>query len=312
MSKKNRKTYLQNKQFLELRHQYQLLGTSIFEWKGLDELDIPIYEPENTLYNQGQACMLQVPGTDSYAILPVAYGSEKLDIYGRPTEWSAYCVGDTPIADKIRNTRLSYIGTPNTAPSVLIWNDYTRTPTRPYIDTILTKMCNVDIALEANINVQKTPFILNCNMQNQLTAKNYIQQIQEGMEIFKSSEMDDMSVDVINLGVNFIGAELSDQYKTFENRILEYLGIDNLPVEKQERMLTGEVSSNDDKTNLMFEARMLMRERACTEMNELFGLNIEVQKRELPQPTQGLLGTQDVNGEGGSYGAEDGESREKA
>ena len=142
--------------------------------------------------------------------------------------------------------------------------------------------------------------------------KNFMEQIQEGVQIFKSSDMEDMSVDVINLGVQFIGAELSDQYKTFENRILEYLGIENLPVEKQERMLTGEVSSNDDKTNLMFESRLLMRERACTEMNELFGLNIEVQKRELPLPTQGLLGTQDATGEGGDDGAETGQSGEKA
>lgn len=312
MAKNKKTSFLKNKQFLELRHQYQLLGTSVFEWEGLDELDIPIYEPENTLYNQGQACMLQIPGTDTYAILPVAYGSEKLDIYGRPTEWSAYCVGDSPIADKIRKLRLSYIGTPGTAPSVLIWNDYTRCPTRPYIDTILAKMVNTDIALEANINAQKTPFIINCNVQNQLTAKNFMEQIQEGVQIFKSSDMEDMSVDVINLGVQFIGAELSDQYKTFENRILEYLGIENLPVEKQERMLTGEVSSNDDKTNLMFESRLLMRERACTEMNELFGLNIEVQKRELPLPTQGLFGTQDANGEGGDDGAETGQSGEKA
>ena len=305
-----KRPYNKNAQFLALRQQYTLLGTSVFEWKGFDELDIPIYEPENTLFHQGQACMLQIPNTDTYAILPVAYGSEKIDIYGRPTEWRAYCVGESPVADAIRNLRLSSIGTAGTQPSVLIWNDYMRCPTRPYIDMMIEKMVNVDLALNSNINCQKTPFIIPCNQQNQLTAKNFYEQINDTSAIFRSSDMaSDISVDVINLGVQFIGAELSDQYKTFENRILEYLGIENLPVEKQERMLTGEVSSNDDKTNLMFESRLLMREKACDEMKEIFGIDIEVAKRELPETNpSAMYGTQQYNGASGNDGEETGQS----
>lgn len=305
MSKKTKNQLYKSAQFLELDHQYQLLGTSIFEWEGLTELDIPVYEPENTLYKQGQACMLQVPGTDSYAILPVAYGSEKLDIYGRPTEWRAYCVGDSPIADKIRNTKLSSTEVPGTQPSVLIWNDYTRMPSQKYVRLMLAKMVNVDIALESNINIQKTPILINCNQTNLLTAKNFYNAIMENEGVFKSNDMEDMSIDVLNLGVQFIGAELSDQYKTFENRILEYFGINNLPVEKQERMLTGEVSSNDDKTGLMFESRLLMRERACEEMKDIFGLDITVKQRELSQAnTSNMYGTQQFGGSDRDAGEE--------
>ena len=291
MSRNKYKAFYKNKQFQELRHQYMLLGTSVMEWTGLEELDIPVYEPENTLYKQGVACMFKIPGTDQYGILPVAYGSISIDIYGRPLTWRAYAVGNTPMADMINNTVLSSTEVPGTEPSVLIWNDYTRTPTQPYIDTMLCKMLNVDMALESNINVQKTPFLINCNIQNQLTAKNFYANIQDVDAIFKSTDVEDLSVDVINLGVSFLGAELSDQYKTFENRILEYLGIENLPVEKQERMLTGEVSSNDDKTNLMLEARLYMREKACKEMKDIFGIDVEVKKRELPLTTPGLQGT---------------------
>lgn len=311
MSRKKNNIY-KMKQFHELRHQFLLLGTSIFEWDGLEDLGIPAYEPENTLYKQGMACMIEVPGTEDYAILPVAYGSENIDIYGRPMTWRAYCVGDSPMADLIRNNVYSSTEVPNTLPSVLIWNDYTRQGTQPYVDTILAKMVNVDIALTANINIQKTPFIMSCNQQNQLTAKNYYSQIQDGETIFRNNDVGDLAVDVLNLGVPFIGAELSDQYKTFENRILEYLGIENLPVEKQERMLTGEVSSNDDKTNLMFESRLLMREKACQEMKDIFGLTVEVHKRELPQPTQGLYRAQDVSGEDTDDGAENGDPGSEA
>lgn len=306
MSKKTKNIY-KSFHYNELLNQYRLLGTSIFEWKGLEELDIPIYEPEKTLYNNGQACMIQIPGTESYGIFPVAYGSEDIDLYGRPMSWSAYTVGNTPVADMIRNTRYSSTEVPGTEPSVLIWNDYMRNATEPYIRIMVGKMMNVETALESNINAQKTPFLITTNQQNLLTAKNFYAQVQQDADgVFKATDTDmDLTADVLNLGVQFIGAELSDQYKTFENRILEYLGIENLPVEKQERMLTGEVSSNDDKTNLMFESRLYMREKACKEMEEIFGLSIEVQKRELPQTnTSDMYGTQQSGGEDRDAGEE--------
>ena len=306
MSKNTRKNIYKSLHYQQLLNQYRLLSTSIFEWDGLEELDIPSYEPEKTLYNSGQACMIKIPGTESYGIFPVAYGSEDIDLYGRPMSWSAYTVGNTPIADIIRNTRYSSTEVPGTEPSVLIWNDYMRNAMEPYIKVIVGKMMNVETALESNINAQKTPFLINSNNTNLLTAKNFYAQIQQDSDaVYKSGDMPDMSIDVINLGVQFIGAELSDQYKTYENRILEYIGIENLPVEKQERMLTGEVSSNDDKTNLMFESRLYMRERACKEMKDIFGIDIEVKKRELPQTnTSTMYGAQQSGGEDRDVGEE--------
>ena len=70
-------------------------------------------------------------------------------------------------------------------------------------------------------------------------------------------------------------------------------------------MLTGEVSSNDDKTNLMFESRLYMREKACKEMEEIFGLSIEVQKRELPKTNPSdMYGTQQFGSEDRDAGEE--------
>lgn len=313
MSKKRRNNFLKSIQYRELLHQYRLLGTSIFEWKGLSELDVPIYEPENTLYMNGQACMMQIPGTDSYGIFPVAYGSVNLDLYGRPLTWRAYVVGDSPVADIIRNTTLSSTDVTGTEPSVLIWNDYRRNSTEPYVKSMVEKMMNVEVALQSNINIQKTPFLVNCNNKNLLTAKNFYEQVQEDADgVYLSTDIEGVSVDVLSLGVSFIGAELSDQYKTFENRILEYLGIANLPVEKQERMLTGEVSSNDDKTNLMFESRLLMRQKACDEMKDIFGLSIEVGKRELPQADiPNMYGTQPAGSQDTDTGEQNANSREE-
>lgn len=307
---RRKKDFTKSLQYNELLHQYRQLGTAIFEWKGLSEIGVPIYEPEKTLYRNGQCCMMQIPGTDTYGIFPVAYGSVNLDLYGNPLTWRAYVVGDSPVADTIRNTVLSSTEVPGTEPSVLIWNDSERYGTEPYVRLMVGKMLNVDIALDSNINIQKTPFIVNCNNKNLLTAKNFYEQIQVDADgVYLSNDIEGISIDVLNLGVSFIGAELSDQYKTFENRILEYLGIANLPVEKQERMLTGEVSSNDDKTNLMFESRLLMRKRACEQMKEIFGLSIEVDKRELPQANlPNMYGTQSTGGEDTDVGEQGNDS----
>lgn len=301
-------------QFQELSHQYEMMGICIWDWDFPEDVTIPEYIPEQTLYRQGQACMIKIPGTEDYGIFPVAYGSIDIDLYGRPMTWRAYTVGNSALSEIISNTRYSSTEVPGTEPSVLIWNDFMRHPTKPYVDMLISRMINTDIALETNINAQKTPIIISTDEQNKLTAKNFAKLMYEDANfIFKSNAYNgDNSIDVINLGVQFIGDKLSDQYRTFENRILEYLGIDNLPVEKQERMLTGEISSNDDKTELMGETRLYMRERATEEMADIFGIDVEVKKRELSSSdSSGMYGTSGLGGENRDVGEEGGPERQQ-
>lgn len=261
----------------ELMQQYEDMAVSMIKWEGLPST-IPDYMPERTLYRQGQCCAFIVPGTDELGILPVAYGSVNLDIYGNPMEWKAYAVGSSPIVNVINNMQL------NTENSVILWNNQTRTGDAPYIERICKKMVALDDTLDINCLIQRTPVIFKANGKNLLTVKNIMEQYSQGnVAIVDSNYEVNNNTDILNLGVQFIGAELSDQYETYHDRILRYFGIDYLPVEKQERMLTGEANSNEQELLIRRKIRLTYREKACKQIKEVLGVEVSVSYVE-PEP----------------------------
>lgn len=250
---------------------YKSLGISVFEWDGLPDNIRPFY-PESTLYDQGICCMVPLPGTNDVDIFPVAYGSMELDMHGFPISWRAYPVGTSPGAEILKNTVFTE------EDSVLIWNNPDRTGTQPYIETQVMNMLMTDNVIKTNTLVQNTPVWVKADTKNALTAKNIFAMFGVEPAIFQTNfSKDDSSMEAINLGIQFLGAELSDQYETFNNRILRYLGISHLPVEKQERMLTGEVSANDDMLSMVVKPRMDCRQRACEQIKDVFGLDVTVE-----------------------------------
>ena len=277
-----------NKIYLnQLMQQYEDMYVQMIKWEGLPKT-VPVYEPERTLYRQGQSCAFIMPGTEDLAILPVAYGSVKLDIYGNPTEWRAYPSGNTPISDVIKNMQL------NTENSVLLWNNQTRTGDSPYVERICSKMVALDDTIDINCLIQRTPVIFKSNGKNLLTVKNIYKNLIGGDPAIVDGNYEvNNNTEVLNLGIQFIGDKLSDQYETYHDRILRYFGIDYLPVEKQERMLTGEADSNEQELLIRRASRLEYRQYACDMINELFGVNISVSYVEPEQPTdtQSMSGT---------------------
>lgn len=270
MSKKNKtKKELERCETAEvLMANYKNLACSIFKWTGLPKGIPPLY-PETWLFQNGMACMVKM-AEDDFVILPVAYGSVKLNVYGLPMEWRAYAVGSSLQAQEIRNRVL------NEDNSVLIWNDYERRPTYPFIEYLVRKMINVDVTIDCNINAQKTPYVFRTNNNNLFTAKAMAKAIADGEEYVFKDEFNDIGIEVLTLEAPFISDKLMDTYLEYHNRILSFLGVDNLPVEKQERLLTGETEANDEALYLVREARLKMRKDACEKMNKLWGLNVEV------------------------------------
>ena len=277
-----------NKIYLnQLMQQYEDMYVQMIKWEGLPKT-VPVYEPERTLYRQGQSCAFIMPGTEDLAILPVAYGSVKLDIYGNPTEWRAFPVGNSPMADVIRNMQF------NTENSVLLWNNQTRTGDSPYVERICSKMVALDDTIDINCLIQRTPVIFKSNGKNLLTVKNIYKNLIGGDPAIVDANYEvNNNTEVLNLGIQFIGDKLSDQYETYHDRILRYFGIDYLPVEKQERMLTGEADSNEQELLIRRASRLEYRQYACDMINELFGVNINVSYVEPEQPTdtQSMSGT---------------------
>ena len=122
--------------------------------------------------------------------------------------------------------------------------------------------------------------VIVCDEKELLTYKTILQKIDENEPaIFGSRGLNPDALQVLQTKAQFIGNELMDFHRSVENQLLTYLGIDNCPVDKKERLVTGEAESNDQQlrvnVNLMLEAR----ERACEKINSLYGLNVSVKLR---------------------------------
>lgn len=296
MSKKSERRKQMYVGLHELMMYYEDLAVNVFKWEGLPD-NIWKFYPEQTLYRQGMACMIKVPGTDDLDIFPVAYGSVNLDLHGNPVTWRCYVIGDSPASDIIRNTIYDDTN------SVLIWNNPTRTGLVKYVETQVRNMLFTDNTLKTNIMVQNTPVMIRANNKTILSAKNLFESFEIDGVVFPSNEMtEQLSIDVINLNVPFIGDKLSDQYETFNNRILRYLGINHLPVEKQERMLTGEVDSNDGLIDIIVQSRLSLREQACERMKEVFGIDVTVDTLENVNRQRDMEQMQSTFGDGGPFG----------
>ena len=217
-------------------------------------------------------------------------------------EWRAYAVGSSPQAQAIRNMVL------NEDNSVLIWNDYERRPTYPFIDYLVRKMVNVDVTTDCNINAQKMPYVFKVNNNNLLTAKAQAKAIMDGEEFVFKDEFDNVAVDVLQTNAPFVADKLMDVYLEYHNRILTYLGVDNLPVEKQERLLTGEAEANDEALYLIRDARLKMRKDACEKMNKLWGLNVEVDYNDKFEGLPTMSRTLQTGESGGESGEQSGET----
>ena len=61
--------------------------------------------------------------------------------------------------------------------------------------------------------------------------------------------------------------------KEIWNEALTFLGINNINVEKRERLVKEEANANNELVNLNLQNRLLVRKQACVQFNELFNLN---------------------------------------
>jgi hypothetical protein len=76
----------------------------------------------------------------------------------------------------------------------------------------------------------------------------------------------------INTNAPYIADKVTEYKKEIWNEALQYLGINTLSLEKKERMITDEASSNNELINLNLQSFLIPRQEAARQFNELFGL----------------------------------------
>ena len=252
--------------FIKYRNHLMMLAMSMFDWENLPET-IDKRFIERTLYMRGASVFFKDDDL-GYLCLPVAWAGP-FDVYTNPKEYYAYSTSG--YKSRILNEENS----------VIIWNNYLRTPSCYTVEFDAKRLADLEQAIDINCKAQKTPVLILCSENERQTMLNLYGKY-EGNEpfIFGEKDLNVKGVTALNTGAPFVADKLYQMKMQVWNEALTELGISNISYQKKERLVSDEVIRNMGGTIASRYTRLEMRRDAADKINELFGLNIEVSYRD--------------------------------
>ena len=259
--------YLNDQTYYDYLYRLKKIATSMFEWINLPSSMNSRYI-EETLYYLGTAALLW---DDNYGFINTKCASAgEINIYGLPTKVNCYSYG-------YQDMRMLYTGlnkTKDNKECIMVMNTWDRTPTCSTLELFALRLYEAERTCDVNIKAQKTPVMLVVNDTQRLTMKNLYSQY-DGNEPFIFGDKDSLSADTlkaIKTDAPYIADKLMEYKKEIWNEALTFLGINNLSLEKKERLITDEASSNNEVINMNLQSYLVPRKEACKLFNEKFGL----------------------------------------
>ena len=126
---------------------------------------------------------------------------------------------------------------------------------------------------DVNIKAQKTPVLLLVDETQRLFMENLYSQY-DGNKPFIFGDKKQLNADTlksIRTDAPFIADKIMQYKKEIFNEALTFLGINNIMVDKKERLITDEANSNNELINLNLQSYLAPRLEACRQFNEKFG-----------------------------------------
>ena len=241
------------------------LSMTMFEWKNLPDTIDPRFL-EWTLFFDGQAVFFEDEELGYLCLQCLTSGN--FDIYRVPMDRRATAVN-------------GYNKDLTKDDSVIIYNNYMRCNSVIDCSMFADKLYNLDRIIMVNANAQKTPVLIKATEKQRLTMLNVYQKWDGNQPvIFGDKNLDPNNMQVLNTGAPYVADKLYGLKTQYWNEALTYLGISNINMQKRERMVSDEVIRQMGGVIASRYSRLEMRRLACEQINDMFGLNIDVEYRE--------------------------------
>ena len=238
------------------------LAVTRFKWINLP-IEIDERYLELGLIQRGSMSFFKDSDLNNYLIM--AYLSTSIpDIYNNPTKIQAFANN-------------GYIKNLTNKDSCIIYNNYTRTPNISIIQLYAKRLYDLDCTIEVNARAQKTPVLIKSTEGQRLTLKNIYKEYDGNAPvIYGSKDLDVQGLTVLRTDAPYNADKLYQLKINLWNEVLTYLGIDNITVNKKERLISDEVNRSLGGTIANRGSHLLARQNAKDKINKMFGLNIDV------------------------------------
>lgn len=258
---------MNNATYMQYFNRLMELSISMFEWKNLPST-CDVRYLELALFMNGSAVFFQDDVLEDYVALDVVC-SGRMNVYGEPVLRRAY--------SRYNDYRKLLKG----SNSVIIWNNYLRTNSVLDVEMFAKRLYNLDRIIDVNANAQKTPILIKCDETQRLTMLNVYKEYDGNSPvIFGDKALNSNGLDVLSTGAPYVADKIYQLKTQIWNEALTYLGISNINIQKKERLITDEVTRNQGGTIASRYSRLECRREAVKKINDMFGLNIEVNYRE--------------------------------
>lgn len=283
------------------RNYMTTLALEQFEWVNLPQEVDPRFI-ELTLLYQGWGCFFEkAPG-----VLAFAGGSQTdmLDMYYNPQEVQLIAGNGTEVWNRRCDdaVKVAPDGTPyvEVANAAYCFDNVLRYPMMDYIDLYSRRLAHIDRTIDENVLAQLTPWVLTCSEEARTDTVNYFKQLVGHEPAIIQNEGFSFSAQagVLNTQAPFIADKLHDLKIDLIADIMNCLGTDSMSGEKRERMIQGEMDSNNEQIALSRHSRLDARREAAKRANELFGTDIKVEWK-INRRSDNEVALDDFNTQGG-------------
>lgn len=261
--------YLNSATYYDYLDRMEKICESMFEWVNLPaSMDQRFLE--ESLFWFGQASFLKDP---TYGIINTRCCTDgKLSIYNRAVKLHCYAINYETFRNVYTGFKNEVLNEDNQC--VVVYNNWKAIPTCATIKLFAYRMYLAQRSCDVNVQATRTPILIIGTDKQQLTLRNLYNQY-DGNQPFIFGDKDFISNDMlkaIDTKAPLVVKDLSDYKKEIWNEFLTFIGVNNIDVEKKERLISGESTSNNEVINLNLQSYLAPRKEACKKFNELFGL----------------------------------------
>ena len=264
-----------NATYVDYLNRFERIARSIFEWVNLPK-SMNARWLERCLFYNGQAAILY---DEKYGFINTKCASAGyVNIYGLPSQLNCYSY-------EFQSQRRLYTGLSELDSEeeiedkrdnecILVMNNWECEPTYATMELFAYRLYEAQRTCDTNIKAQKTPVMVVVDEKQRLLMENLYSQF-DGNQPFIFGDNGQLSADImksINTNAPYIADKVTEYKKEIWNEALEFLGINTMSIEKKERLITDEASSNNELINLNLQSFLVPRQEACKKFNELFGL----------------------------------------
>ena len=280
--KKDRNNYkfndslqINNATYIDYLNRFRRIALSMFEWVNLPHSMNARYL-EMCLFYNGKAALLK---DKKYGFINTkCAGTGYVNIYGLPTKLNCYSysfnnerelyTGLNPINTEEERIKKEF------EECILVQNNWESLPTVSSMELFAYRLYEASRVCDTNIIAQKTPVLLIADESQRLFLENLYQQYNGNQPFIfgDKQQLGENTIKAVNTQAPYVADKITEYKKEIWNEALTFLGVNNIMLEKKERLVTDEANSNNELINLNLQSFLAPRQEACRQFNEKYGL----------------------------------------